>query len=100
MARIAGKEGGVQSLDRAGGCFAEVDAAVGAERAIARERSARSVEQNCRRIYSRAFCAGCFAGGDSLRPSAPARVALRTRADFQDRHLAKAETALRRKDRS
>src|SRR5437588_12036238 len=100
MARCAAKEAGVQAFVRAGCRLAEVDAAVGAERAIARERSARSVEQNCRRIYSRAFGAGCFAGGDSLRASAPARVALRTRADFQDRHLAKAETALRRKDRS
>src|SRR5947207_10160265 len=95
MAQSSGKTVCARPMANHVGCFAKINAAPRVERAVARNRSDGGLEQNCRRLYRCAFGASRFARRNSLRPCFATRVALRTRAGFQDRHLAKIEATLR-----
>src|SRR6266404_276308 len=98
MARIAREKREPQPLGCAGRCPAEIDAATRFERAAARNRSARGLEQDRRRVHRRAVGADRFARRRSLCPRAPTGVALRPRTNRQDRYAAKTEAALRWED--
>src|SRR5882762_2339180 len=100
MARLAGEILKTRPMANRVGCFAEVNAAAWAERAIARNRSAGSLEQNRRRLYRRAFGPSCFARWNSLCARAATGFALRIRAGVEDRDLAKIEATFRRQSHS
>src|ERR1700681_2982825 len=73
----------------------ETDAAARAEGAFARSGSFGGVERDGRRLHRGTFLPDKFARGRALRARAPARAALRARANLEARNLTKAEATLR-----
>src|SRR2546430_1998882 len=84
----------------AGRFAAEADATAWSKRATAGERSDRSLEADCRRIYRGPFRAGESARGCAFCARPPARTALPVRTDFEGGHPTQVEETLRDKDHS
>ena len=78
----------------------EVDAVPRVTRAPARTGSGRSLIENRRRIYRRAFGAGRFARRRPLCSGSPTRTSLRARANFEVRNTPEIEATLRRQNNS
>src|SRR5947207_15205708 len=95
MARAAGEARIARPLATDFAIVAGVNAKTRAERAIARKRSDRRVVLDRTRIHRRPLRAGRSPRRHSLCPRPPAFIALRTRADREDRNLAKTKTTLR-----
>jgi hypothetical protein len=100
MARASGEGTTARPLATDFAIVAGANAKTRLERAIARKRSDRRVVLDRRRIHRGPFRTGCFTGRHSLCPRPPAIVALRIRANRQDRNLVETKTTLRRENNS